>query len=364
MGHTAQGFALLKKYGKKLGGLFRLKSAMFEENAAHLQAALESAHLYAAQPARCQCMICRSALPQAPLFFKHGVPYALCPECGHLNGLHVDTAAFLERLYVENSGKDYAKNYSSRDGDEYLARVKEIYSPKAEFLFDALRRGGDDPEHLSYMDMGAGAGYFVSALALAGIRKVEGFEVSSSQVRLGVEMLGRLGLPATALRQIQLGELVELLRRTSAQVISMIGVLEHLQNPADVLEAIRENENIRYLFVSVPLFSLSVMVEAAFPQVFPRHLSGGHTHLYTPASLEWVATHYGFKLAAEWWFGTDMADLYRSMLVTLQGNAATKGLAPILTQQMQGGVLDELQLCLDQRNLSSEVHLVYRVPHS
>lgn len=352
----------MKKFGKKLGGLLRLKSAMFEENDVHLKAALESARLYTSQPVRRHCMICRSALPETPLFSKHGVPYALCPACGHLNGLHEDTAEFLDRLYVRDSGKDYAKNYASLHKDEYLGRVKEIYTPKAEFLLDALREDGCEPADLRYEDMGAGAGYFISALSLAGIGKVEGLEVSASQVQLGSAILEQAGLAAPVLKQIRLDELTGRIRQSSAEVISMVGVLEHLQNPAEILDAVRENANVRYLFLSVPLFSLSVMVESAFPHVFPRHLSGGHTHLFTRTSLEWLAKHHGFELVSEWWFGTDMADIYRSMLVTLEANTATKGLAPLLTEQMQG-VLDDLQLCLDQRDLSSEVHLVYRVHH-
>jgi hypothetical protein len=360
MGSAAERRGGLKKYGKKLGGLLRFKSAMFEENAGQLDAALASARLYASQPPRRQCKICRTALPDTPLFTKHGVPYALCPQCGHLNGLHEDTDDFLDRLYVRDSGKSYGANYVSEHGDEYRARVKEIYAPKADFLLAALREEGCEPATLGYADLGAGAGYFVSALSLAGIEKVEGFEVSASQVALGSEMLAHLGLSSASLRQIRLDELAGLVRQSTAAVVSMVGVLEHLQNPTEILGAIRENPNIRYLFVSVPLFSLSVMVEAAFPHVFPRHLAIGHTHLFTRSSLDWLAWHYGFEVAAEWWFGADMTDIYRSLLVSLQGNEETRGLAPVLTEQLYDA-LDDLQLCLDRRNLSSEVHLVYRV---
>jgi len=363
MGGAAERRGGLKKYGKKLGGLLRFKSAMFEENANQLETALASARLYISQPPRRQCKICSALLPGTPLFTKHGVPYALCTECGHLNGLHDDTDDFLDRLYVRDSGKNYAANYISQHGEEYLARVKEIYSPKADFLLDALRQEGCVPAELGYADLGAGAGYFVSALSLAGIERVEGFEVSASQVALGSGMFAHLGLSSASLRQIRLDELAEQVRQSTAGVVSMVGVLEHLQNPTEILAAVRQNTNIHYLFISVPLFSLSVMVEAAFPHVFPRHLAIGHTHLFTRASLDWMAKRYGFEVAAEWWFGADMTDIYRSLLVTLQGKEETRELAPILTEQMRD-VLDDLQLCLDRRNLSSEVHLVYRVHHS
>lgn len=352
----------MKKYGKSLGGLLRFKGGMFEENSAHLEAALASARLYVSQPRRERCKICGERLAGEPYFTKHGVPYALCASCGHLNGMHEDTDDFLDRLYVRDGGKNYAANYLSQHGEEYLSRVREIYSPKAAFLLDALRHEGCDPSHLSYLDLGAGAGYFVGALALAGIAGAQGVEVSESQVNLGCGMFQHLGIEGASLRRISLDELPGLVRQTSADVLSMIGVLEHLQNPGEVLQAIKENPRVRYLIISVPLFSLSVMIEAAFPQVFPRHLSGGHTHLFTQASLAWMAQRYGLETVAEWWFGTDTMDVFRSLMVTLQGNGETKNLAPACAQQM-AEVMDELQLCLDRRHLSSEVHLVYKVHH-
>ena len=46
-------------------------------------------------------------------------------------------------MYVEDSGKDYAKNYDSSDRDADQ-RVQDIYLPKAEFLRDALTEKGID----------------------------------------------------------------------------------------------------------------------------------------------------------------------------------------------------------------------------
>jgi hypothetical protein len=348
-----------KIYGKKVGDLLKFKGGMFDENTTHLNSALTSASIYTSQPPRHLCKICQTPLPDTTLFQKHGVGYKSCSLCGHLNGRHEDTTEFLENLYVSNSGKQYAENYLVQHSEEYLSRTKEIYSPKAEFLLNALRSDGLDPCTLSYNDLGAGAGYFVSALNLAGIEHIKGLEVSASQVEFGTKIRENLSLPRGSLQQISLDDLEKIVRESSAQVLSMIGVLEHLQNPFTILQAIKANENVRYLFISVPMFSPSVMIEAVFGNIFPRHLSGGHTHLFTKQSLEWMSKKFGFDTVSEWWFGTDMLDLYRSMLVTLGSNPATRKLGPIFTAQMLE-TIDDLQLCLDQREACSEVHLIYR----
>ena len=105
---------------------------------------------------------------------------------------------------------------------------------------------------------------------------------------------------------------------------------------------------------------LCVFFEMVFPTVFNRQLSGGHTHLYTESSLNWLCQHFGLRRDAEWWFGTDMVDLYRSVLTRLTQEPNTSALAETWTVAF-GDVIDELQLVLDRRRLSSEVHLLLRI---
>ena len=51
-----------------------------------------------------------------------------------------------------------------------------------------------------------------------------------------------------------------------------------------------------YLFISVPTFSFSVFLENANQDIFPRQLSGGHTHLYTEESLNYLAKKNKLKI--------------------------------------------------------------------
>jgi hypothetical protein len=68
------------------------------------------------------------------------------------------------------------------------------------------------------------------------------------------------------------------------------------------------------------LLSLACVIEIVFPDVYARHIGGGggHTHLFTWNSIEWIFNKYGFSIFSKWSFGTDFMDLYRSIIVMLE----------------------------------------------
>jgi ABC-type transport system substrate-binding protein len=99
-----------------------------------------------------------------------------------------------------------------------------------------------------------------------------------------------------------------------------------------------------------------MFIENAFPNVFPRHLAAGHTHLFTRKSLDYILKKYNFKIIGEWWFGADISDLLRSISLSSKKNNET-----LYKKYFQDYILDladELQTTLDKNKLCSEVHLV------
>ncbi len=337
------------RFGKSSDALLQHKQAFFEENDSLLAEGSRVSSVYTAQPRRNVCKVC--LLEIGPVAFtKQGIDYHICENCGHLNGSHEDTDDFCAALYTEDNGKSYAKNYSSADREAYHRRVEDIYLPKAVFLRDGLMERGVEPDTLGFVDFGAGSGYFVAAMRHLGWSEAVGYEVSITQVEIANEMIG-----AKVVQQHDLDETIRLAGEAEVDVISMIGVLEHLQKPREVLAAIRANENVRYLFISVPLFSPCVFFELIFPQVFQRQLTAGHTHLFTDSSLDWLCREFGMTRVAEWWFGTDMVDLLRSVNVELTRQGGGMGDRWIETF---GPAIDDLQLALDRQRLSSEVHLL------
>lgn len=343
----------MKKYGKKSADVLCHKSSFFSDNDSKLEHFRKLYNNYISQPRRTECKNCKSPIAEIS-FKKMGVDYLVCPNCSHLNGAHQDTDEFCAALYTDNEGKSYAVTYDSTSKDEYKKRVKDIYSPKVDFLMDSLKEHSVQPNKLKYADFGAGSGYFVSALKNQGLECVSGYEVSASQVDLANNMLAN-----TLIIKHELEEIESIASKVSVDLISLIGVLEHVQNPRQLLKAISSNPNVEYLYFSVPLFSICVFFEHVFGDVMPRHLAPAHTHLYTEDSIKYFCEEFGFEIISEWWFGSDMVDLYRSVLVTLEKtNGESK--ASEIWENMFKPLIDDLQVAQDRKHAASEVHMLLR----
>lgn len=347
---------MLQRYGKPADDILGLKQSFFHDNERLLSRALQLADSYASGPDREACKNCAASLGE-PAFTKHRVRYHICARCTHVNGAHDDTEAFTDSIYTEDGGAEYAANYDASSRSDYDSRVERIYLPKARFLLEALRQGAeDDAAVLDFADLGAGSGYFVAAMLAAGARSITGYDVSATQIELANSMI-----PGHRLVLHDPAQTLELAGSIDSDVVSMIGVLEHVREPREILARLCDNDSVRWVFISVPTFGLSPFLEMAFADVYPRHLSGAHTHLYTDASLGWLEQEFGMTRAAEWWFGTDMIDLLRSLSVTIRSDTATEGAADLLTDALVPAV-DDMQMALDRRHLASEAHLLWSVP--
>lgn len=329
------------------------KTSFFDENEHHIKKQRQISNIYISQPKRKICKNCGKSLNDENDFVKDGIGYKICDICTHLNGAYEDTDKYCAAVYGDDE-KVYAANYKVDDQEAFNYRVSSIYHPKAEFVYTSLKSIGVNPNGLSYLDFGAGTGYFVCALKKLGINEVKGTEVSESQVNLGNQMIGE-----TLLSKHELVDSCKVISETSAQVISMVGVLEHLQEPRCIMKSISENPNIEYVLISVPVCSLSVYLEILSPDLFHRHLHGGHTHLYTEKSLEYLSDEFNMEKVSEWWFGGDIVDLYRSIYVKLEKIEASDKLKKNFGEMMKE-VIDSMQLELDKKNGSSEVHLLLR----
>lgn len=345
---------MIKRHSKPLGNLLDFKQSYFDANDEKLAEVRAIADVYRAQPKRTVCKNCLAPLDLSPdnVFSRFDVDYTICSRCGHLNGAHEDSKAFCDRLYTADAGKDYARGYTADDEAEFNKRVREVYQPKAEFLRDALAELGEDARDLA--DFGAGAGYFVAAADRAGF-DVVGYEPSQTLVEFANAIIG-----AARLTRHGLDDTIGLAERCERSVASFIGVIEHLREPRRVLAALSANDRVRYVYFSVPLFSPTVVMETVFGNVMPRHLVAGHTHLYTEQSIQHFCDEFGFERAGEWWFGLDMTDLYRSVLIGLgQQDNATGPLCDYWQRRFMP-LVEPLQGVLDEAHCCSEVHMLLR----
>lgn len=335
-----------KKYSKPFGNLNSMKTSFFENNDGMLEMADGMAKILLAQPKRTVCKICESPLPD--IFFKsHNIGYIKCDKCGHLNSECVDNDEFASKVYVED---DYSKNYSAADKEAYNKRLESIYIPKAEYLKDCLSKEGVND--IKILDIGAGCGYFVNAARRLNM-SATGIEVSPSEVEYGNKMAEE-----DILTHIGLTDSIDYIKNTDANIISAIGVLEHLTHLQENLEAIKENKNIKYLYASVPMFSFSCAFEAANQDCYNRHMGGTHTHLFTNESIACMAEKIGFEVSYEWRFGSDVNDLYRFLLVSLEKNG-NKEFGKYFAEKFIP-LMDDIQNIMDKSEFSSELHFILK----
>jgi hypothetical protein len=342
----------MKKFGKSLIPYMQVKGNSFREDGDINERVKQLNVKYEEQPERIKCKNCDFEL-EGMDFERVGIGYVACNRCGHVNGLHDDSSEFSEFAYA-GEGDEYSQFYASYSEKEYNNRVSSIYSPKVDFLLDILKSCGEDVNELNFLDYGAGSGYMVSALLKSGLKHVAGVEVSKGQVKQANEVLGR-----NIIDTLELSESVGYIQQSSANIICMIGVLEHLQNPREILKAISENNNIKYFYVDFPLFSFSVYLETIFPDYFHRHLSADHTHVYTPESIEYLCKEFGFEIKGEWFFGADAFDMMRFFSLKLQD----LGSSDRFTERFMGDygkMIDDIQMAFDKNSLSSEVHSVLK----
>ncbi|NLG04759.1 MAG: methyltransferase domain-containing protein [Clostridia bacterium] len=333
------------KYGKPLGNLMEFKSNFFEQNEAMLKMADDMGDVLRKQPKRTGCKICGGKLG-TPLFTSHDIGYILCERCGHLNSEYEDTEEFANKVYIED---DYLKNYSETDKEAYKKRLQTIYIPKAEYLKECLSK---EKAEWKVLDIGAGSGYFVQAAKSLGLR-AEGIEISPTQVSFANQMAGE-----EILKCVSSDKISDYIRSTDAQVLSAIGVFEHIITLKDTLRAIQENPSIQYIYLSVPMFSFSCAFETSHQLCYNRHTGGTHTHLFSQQSLQYMADSMDFMIDSQWKFGSDAMDLYRFLCVSLE-QSGNKEFKDYFSKKFLP-LIDDIQLIFDQSDFASEVHMLMK----
>ena len=328
------------KFSKNYNDIINIKKDFYENNLSNLKNVLKINKKYSIQPKRKFCKNCgKKSLKK---FIKNFlIDYKVCKTCGHLNGTYQDTNKFTKWLYEDKGGKNYSKSYFT----DFNKRVKNIYSPKAKFLKETIKK-------IKLIEIGSGGGHFLKALELEKINAI-GYEPNKSLVNLGKKFLKKNKIINCSINETY----KIMLNQKNFNVVALIAVLEHLNNPNIFLKNFIKS-NIEYLYISVPLLSLSVFIENVFKNVFPRHLSGGHTHLYTKKSINYLIKKNNLKIVGEWWFGTDIADLYRSILIS--GNYNNKEIYLNKLNKNLYDVIDELQNVLDKNKICSEVHMILK----
>jgi len=345
----------IARYGKSLKDIFSYKKTLVEDNYKLLEEQNRFADIYKKQPKRTKCKCCKASLDKGKRFFSHDVEYAVCCVCGHVNGLHEETEEFCQYMYMDSGlNESVYKNSEKREEEVklYEQRVADVYLPKAKFMLECLQRFEMSSNEIKNLDIGTGMGYFCSALDDLGIEAV-GVDMGKNLLEYGSQFLHTNN--GARLETINGNSLEEVVRNTEANVISAIGVLEHLSDFHDVFKAIKINKNIKFLFMSVPTFGLANILEVISPNIYNRHLGGGHTHVFSASSIKYLCNLYNMEIVGKWSFGADIMDLYRICIVNCK-----QDISNIINEKFMQ-VMDELQLVLDKNEFCSEIHLMLKV---
>lgn len=273
-------------------------------------------------------------------FFKSfKVDYFLCKKCNHLNGGYEKSEKFLNNLYSSDSGKNYSKNYIKN----FRKRVGEIYIPKVKFLKKVLG-------NIKVVEIGSGDGAFLQACEKQKISAV-GLEPNTTMMKFAKKKLKKNKIYFSKLDELNIPTI-----QNNRTCVVAIGVIEHLKDP-DFFFHLFKKSKYKYLFFSVPLFSLSVILENSFKNIYPRHLGGAHTHLYTEKSIDYILKKYRLKKKAEWWFGQDILDLNRSLKINSNINYKNTYLDTFISKYFDKNIND-IQNLLDKKKICSEVHMI------
>ena len=104
------------------------------------------------------------------------------------------------------------------------------------------------------------------------------------------------------------------------------------------------------------MFSLSVFLENSFTNVF-QELCLVVIHAYTERSLAYLSKKYNLKIIGEYWFGTDIPDLHRSLICS--GKILNKKIYHQQLNEKLFKFVDDLQAVLDKNKVCSELHIIF-----
>jgi len=297
-------------------------------------------------PKRRTCIVCARTL-KGDDFLHRGQLFVVCGECGHLQSAlsppSSAPAVGFHTIYPNLSAKQYAE------------RKERIYAPKLRWIARSLNKLGLSSRELkkrTWMEIGAGAGYFLSALNDYGAKHFAGFDSNEQLVAVA-----NRALKSDRVRHETEPDLSKAIRGYTADIYVAFFVLEHLENAHTFLQQVKLMPKGTIFIFAVPVFGLSVLLDGVFEGNFARQLDGiVHRQLYTDESIQYAAELAGLQVVAEWVFGQDADDLTRFLLQNLEKRYSPGWFRRVSMQLVSAQ--DAIQEALDRTRLGDQRHVV------
>lgn len=289
------------------------------------------------------CYICNGT-QREPVTQIHGFQYVVCSDCGHVYTDKRYTDEAIRRFYETNSY--WAEvTYANKETCHY--RKENVALPKVEFLEQYL-----DNKQGKWLDIGSGIGDLVSVVTDRGY-EAAGLELSETSVNFCREVFG-----------------VELLRQTidefmqansgdmgSFSVVSMIGLLEHVVSPIDVLKQVNQLlKSGGLVMIQVPnAKSMATMVQECYPDNVFRHMSPiEHIMVFTESSLNRALENAGYTPLSYWYHGLDVYELMTNLVMSNERVRDSRLYNLILSS------INELQQVIDDAERSDRIICIAR----
>lgn len=254
-------------------------------------------------PFRSNCVLCGQNLA-GEKFLHRQIEFIHCVVCGQ-----VQTAKQPATDYPF-AAHGFNKIYPQLSDQEFTDRQRRIYQPKLAWVVEFLQSNGYQEAALknkTWLELGCGAGYFLTALKEWGATKTAGVDADKILVETANKNLNARTV------ELSSGDLATAIKQSPADIYVAWFVLEHLNATDNFLAALKTLPAGTIFVFSVPVFGLSCLIEgSAAPGFYARNLDGVvHTQLFTEASINYAMNLAGYDIIAEWIFGQDAEDLGR-----------------------------------------------------
>ncbi len=296
---------------------------------------------------RSRCILCNLYL-RGNSFDHRSLPFIQCARCRHIQLAVVAPAGYAD-------GFEFHTIYPKLNPPDYENRKRRIYKPKLDWIIralDSLKYSRSALQKMKWLEIGSGAGYFLSALKDFGVRSFWGVDGNRKLVAIANSVLKRKSTVCEA------GEVSAILSRyPAADIYVAFFVLEHAENAFTIYKKLRELPRRTIFVFSVPVFGLSAILENIFQRNYARSLDGiVHQQMYTDESIRFAMKRAGFRIVSEWIFGQDASDFNRFVLCHLRRQFNSDMLMHVSNRLNQ--MENSFQQALDRARLADQRHIL------
>ena len=285
--------------------------------------------------------------------FEHrNLTFVECSTCGHIQTLNQPPKNYLNLL---SASSFFSLAYPQLNKKEFVNRQNRIYKPKLDWIFSSLKQLGYKDSDLlkkKWLEIGSGAGYFISAAKDKGIQEIIGLEQDK---KLYLDSVSNNPDAEIVNWDSTFDQAIE---TYNVDIFCSFFVLEHIDDLPLVWKKINEKPANTLFVFSVPVYGLSCILENAFTEQYARNLDGViHTQLFTDESIQYAMNMANCEILSEWIFGQDVSDLLRF----LEFSQKNKNINTKIHKKLNSGlkrVHDELQSTFDHSKLSDQRHFI------